>query len=252
MVAVWTSATMSGVPASVVISQAAPTPCTSQPIEPTRLAAQIARNMRQPQRRQDAATPPPDAGLPSVIGRSLVPARDRATLAGPPRPGLPSDEPRQRRGGSSCADASSGRRPCCWRCPPPRPAAQADAQTLLRGGPCARGAAGRCLARARSRRSSSRPRRSSRPSPPTPRRSGPRPSSRRRTAPPACSSTRRSCRRRPTRSGSGWPSCRSAPAPWRKVQAAAAALYTELAPQQRTAFDFLAVTATGLGDDTLN
>ena len=37
-----------------------------------------------------------------------------------------------------------------------------------------------------------------------------------------------------------------------KVQAAAAALYTELAPQQRTAFDFLAVTATGLGADTLN
>ena len=44
MVAVWTRATMSGVPASVVISHAAPTPCTSQPIEPTRLAVQIARN----------------------------------------------------------------------------------------------------------------------------------------------------------------------------------------------------------------
>lgn len=34
-----------------------------------------------------------------------------------------------------------------------------------------------------------------------------------------------------------------------KVQAAAAALYAGLTPQQRTALDFLAVTATGLGSD---
>lgn len=32
-----------------------------------------------------------------------------------------------------------------------------------------------------------------------------------------------------------------------KVQAAAAALYAELTPQQRTAFDFLALTGTGVG-----
>jgi hypothetical protein len=37
-----------------------------------------------------------------------------------------------------------------------------------------------------------------------------------------------------------------------RVQAAAAVLYAELAPQQRTAFDFLAVTATGLGAVELN
>ena len=37
-----------------------------------------------------------------------------------------------------------------------------------------------------------------------------------------------------------------------KVQAAAVALYAELAPQQRIAFDFLAVTATGLGSVELN
>ena len=36
-----------------------------------------------------------------------------------------------------------------------------------------------------------------------------------------------------------------------KVQAAAAALYAELTAQQRTAFDFLAMTPTGLGTDAL-
>ena len=58
MVAVWTSATMSGVPASVVISQAAPTPWTSQPVEPIRLAPQIAAEHGQPQRREDAPAMP--------------------------------------------------------------------------------------------------------------------------------------------------------------------------------------------------
>ena len=55
VVAVCTSATMSGVPASVVISQAAPTPWTSQPTEPTTLAAHTARNMG---RRKGAKMPP--------------------------------------------------------------------------------------------------------------------------------------------------------------------------------------------------
>ena len=67
MVAVWTRATMSAVPASVVISQAAPTPWTSQPVEPTRFAAQTARNMGTP---KGAMMPPPDAVLaraPAVI-----------------------------------------------------------------------------------------------------------------------------------------------------------------------------------------
>ena len=56
MVAVWTRATMSGVPASVVISQAAPTPWTSQPVEPIRFAPQMARNMGT---RSGARMPPP-------------------------------------------------------------------------------------------------------------------------------------------------------------------------------------------------
>ena len=67
-IAVWTRATMSGVPASVVISQAAPTPCTSQPIEPTRLASQMARNSGS--RSGDRMPPPPPArrSPPVAIG----------------------------------------------------------------------------------------------------------------------------------------------------------------------------------------
>ena len=81
-IAVWTRATMSGVPASVVISHAAPAPWISVPRAETRLAAQMTRNM--PGRRRGARMPPPRRRSRPRPGH----ARHAAELAPRPRPGI--------------------------------------------------------------------------------------------------------------------------------------------------------------------